>query len=84
MDRKCKDILQQALSPDYKSIRRAHLEKRHFGVVDIQGFMAAIYADNLPHRSITSAGIAGPGATIKPMGRDLSNAQCHSCLMFGH
>ena len=72
-DRQYEDILLQALSPDYESIRRAHLERRDFGLADIRRIMAAIYADNLSRRSITTTGIAGPGVAMKTMDRDLSD-----------
>ena len=83
-DRQYEDILLQALSPDYESIRRAHLERRDFGLADIRRMMAAIYADNLSRRSITTTGIAGPGVAMKTMDRDLSDVQCHNCSTFGH
>ena len=83
-DWQCEDILLQALSPDYESIRRAHLERRDFGLADIRRMMAAIYVDNLSPRSITSTGIAGPGAAMRTMDRDLSDVRCHTCSMFGH
>ena len=83
-DRQYEDILLQALSPDYESIRRAHLERRDFGLADIRRIMAAIYADNLSRRSITTTGIAGPGVAMKTMDRDLSDVQGHNCSTFGH
>ena len=83
-DRQYEDILLQALSPDYESIRRAHLKRRDFGLADIRRMMAAIYADNLSRRSITTTGIAGPGAAMKTVDRDLSDVQCHNCSTFGH
>ena len=83
-DRQYEDILLQALSPDYESIRRAHLERRDFGLADIRRMMAAIYADNLSSRSITTTGIAGPGVAMKTMDRDLSDVHCHNCSTFGH
>ena len=83
-DRQYEDILLQALSPDYESIRRAHLERRDFGLADIRRMMAAIYADNLSRQSITTTGIAGPGAAMKTVDRDLSDVQCHNCSTFGH
>ena len=46
--------------------------------------MAAIFADNLFRRSITSASIKVPGAAMKTMDRDLSDVQYHNCSMFGH
>ena len=75
------DFLLQALSPDYESIRRAHLERRDFGLADNRRMMAAIYADNLSRRSIISAGIAGPGAPTKRgietfTTSSATNAQC--------
>ena len=72
-DRQYEGILLQALSPDYESIRRAHLERGDFGLADIRRMMAAIYADNLSRRSITTTGIAGPGVAMKTMDRDLSD-----------
>ena len=46
--------------------------------------MAAIYADNLSRRSITSAGIAGPGAAMKARDPDLNDVQFYKVSMFGH
>ena len=81
-DRQCKDGHSTA-SVVTRLRKFSYLQRRHFGLADIRGMMATIYVDNLSCRSITSAGIVGPGATIKAMDRDLSDAQCHSCLMFG-
>ena len=64
-DRQNEDILLQTLSPDYESIRRAHLERREFGLAVIRRIVVAIYAYNLFRRSITSAGVAGPGTAMK-------------------
>ena len=83
-DRQYEDILLQALSPDYESIQRAHLERRDFGLADIRRMMAVIYADKLFRGSIASAGIEGPGAAMKAVDRDPSDVQCHNCSMFGH
>ena len=82
-DRQYEDILLQALPPDYESIRKAHLERRDFGLADNRRMMAAIYADNLSHRSITPVGIARPGAAMKARDSDLNDVQCHKCSMFG-
>ena len=82
-DRQCEDILLQDLSPDYKSVRRAHIERREFGLVDVRRMMVVIYVDNLSLRSTTSAGIAGPGAAMKAIARDFSDVQCHECSIFG-
>ena len=35
-DRQNEDILLQAFSPDYESIRRTHLERRDIGLTDIR------------------------------------------------
>ena len=83
-DRQYEGILLQVLSPDYESIRGANLKRRDFDVTDIRRMMAAIYADNLSSRSITSAGIAGPSTPMKAMDRDHSDVQCPHCSMFDH
>ena len=81
----CEKILLQAVSPDYKRVRRAHLESWDVGLADIRRLMVAIYADHLfSRRSITSAGIAGPGAAMKTMDLDLSDVQCHNFSVFDH
>ena len=41
------DILLQALSPDYESIRRYDLKRRDFDLADVRRVMATVYADNL-------------------------------------
>lgn len=46
--------------------------------------MAAIYADNIFRRGITSAVIAGSGATMQTTDRDLSKARRHNCSIFSH
>ena len=46
--------------------------------------VAAIYAENLSRRSITSVRITEPGAAMKAMDGDLSNVQSHNFLMFEH
>ena len=58
-------------------------ERRDFTLTNIRRMMAAIYAVNLPRRSITSAGIAGSGAAMKTRDQNLSDVQCHNCSMFG-
>ena len=56
-DRQHEGNLLHALSPNYENILRVRLEKRDFGLADIRRLIAAIYADNLSRRNITSAGI---------------------------
>ena len=46
-DRQYANIFLQALPPEYKAIRQAHLERGEFGLADNRRIMAAIYADNL-------------------------------------
>ena len=73
-----KDIILQALSPHYESIQRAHLKGWDFSLADIRQMIAIIYADNLSHQIITSAGIAGSDTAMKAMDRDLGDIQCHN------
>ena len=82
-DRQYEDLLLQALSPDYQSIGRAHLERWNFGLANVQRIMVAIYADNLSRRIITSVGIPEHGVTTKAMDL-LTEVQYHNCAMFGH
>lgn len=79
--RQYEDILLHAMSPEYKGIGRAHLERRDFGLDGIWRMMVTIYANNLSRRSITSADIARLSQT---MNRDLSNVQYHNCSMVGY
>ena len=83
-DRQFENILQQALSPDYETVRIAYLERWDFGFEDIRRMMVVIYAGNLLRRSIITAGIAGPGAAMKAMDRDLNDVPYPNCSMFGH
>ena len=46
-DRQYEDIILQALPPEDKAIRQAHLEREDFGLADIRRMMSDIYADNL-------------------------------------
>lgn len=82
MDRQYEDIVLQALSPDYESIRRARLGRRNFGVPNIRRMMAILYAENLSRRSITSAEVTQPGAAMKTMDRDLSIIRSHNSSIF--
>ena len=70
-DRQYEDIILQALPPENKAIRQAHLERGDFELADIRRMMAAIYARNLARsRSNSFRGIAGSGAAIQTMTRD--------------
>ena len=58
-------IVLQALPPEFKLCRQAHLERGNFGLADIRRMMAPIYADNLARqRSDSFSGIAGCGAAM--------------------
>ena len=46
-DRQYEHMFLQALPPEYKAIRQAHLKRGEFGLADIRCMMAAIYAGNL-------------------------------------
>lgn len=59
-DRQCEVIISHILSPKYESIPRAYLEMPYVCLAEIRQMMAAIFADNLSCRSITSAEIGGP------------------------
>ena len=84
-DRQHEDILLQALPPEYKAIRQAHLERGNFGLADIRRMMAAIYADNLARsRSGSFRGIAGRSAAMQAMTRDRNDIKCHFCGRVGH
>ena len=58
-----REIIIQALPPEYERIHTLHLEKPDFGIADIHRMMTAIYAANLA-RSSSSTGIAGRGAAM--------------------
>ena len=84
-DRQNKDIILQALPPEYTVIRQAHLERGDFELADIRRMMAAIYAD-IPARSRFDSvrGIAGSGATMQAMTRDRKDIKCHVCGRVGY
>ena len=73
----------QALSPEYKRIRVAHLMKPDFGITDIHRMMSAIYAANFARLS-SSKGIAGHGAAVLAVGRNHSDITCHCYECIGH
>ena len=84
-DRQYEDIILQALPPEHKAIRQAHLEIGYFGLADIRGMMSAIYADNLARpRPYSFRGIAGRGAAMQAMTRDRKDIKCHICGRVGH
>lgn len=70
-DRQYEDSIPQALRPEFKAIRPAHLERGDFSLADVRRVMAAVYADKLARsRSGSFMGIAGRGAAMKAMVRD--------------
>ena len=84
-DRQYEDIILQALPPENKAIRQAHLERGDFELADIRRMMAAIYADNLARsRSDAVRGIAGRGAAMQAMTRDRNDIKGHICGRIGH
>ena len=84
-DRQYEDILLQALPPEYKAIRQAHLERGDFEFADVRCMMAATYADNLARsRSDSFRGIAGRGAAMRAMTRDRNDIKCRFCGLVGH
>ena len=84
-DRQFEDVSLQALPPEYKSIRQAHLERGDFGLADIRCMMAIIYADNLARsRSDSYRGVAGRDADMQAMTRDDYDIKCLFCGRVGH
>ena len=83
--RQYEDILLQALPPEYKTIRQAHLQRGDSGLADIRHMSLAIYADNLTRsRSGSFGGIAGRGAAMQAMTRDRNDIKCNICGRVGH
>ena len=84
-DHQYEDVLLQALPPEYKAIRQAHLERRDFGLADIRRIMAAICEDNPARsRSVSFRGITGRGASMKATTHDRNYIKCHACGCVGH
>ena len=83
-DRQYGNILLQVSSQYFESIRRAHLERRDYGLADIRGMTEAIYADNHSRRSIISAGIAAPGTAVRAIDRALSDVQYQNYSRFNY
>ena len=79
------DILLQALPPEHKAVRHAHLERGDFGLAGIRRMVVPIDADSLTRsRSDSFRGIAGRGASMQTMTRDGNDVKCHSCGSVGH
>ena len=84
-DSQYEDIIPQAHPPEYKAIRRAHLDRGDFSLADIRRMMAAIYTDNLTRsRSDSFRGIAGHDAAMQAMTRNRNDIKCHICGRVSH
>ena len=84
-DRQYEDILMQALPPEYKAIRQAHLKRGNFGLAHTRCMMAAIYTDNLARSCSDSfRGIAGRGPVMHAVTRDRNDIKFHFCGCVGH
>ena len=84
-NRRYEDSLLHDLPPEYKAIRRAHLERGDFDLADIRRMMPTIYADNLARsRSDSSRGIARRGAAMQAINSDCNGIKCHICGRVGH
>ena len=77
-DRQYENILLQALPPEYKTFRQAHLKRGDLGHADIRRMIAAICVDNPARsRSESSTGTERHGAAIQAITRDRNDIKCH-------
>ena len=82
-DERHKDIILQALPPEYERLRTASYERRDFGLDDICHMVHNMYVDNLS-RSVNPKPIAGHGIAMQLVGHANSDVQCKCCKRVGH
>ena len=74
-DERCKDIILQALPPEYESVQTASYERRVFGLDGIRHMVHTMYVDNLS-RAVNAEPVAGRGIAMQVVGHTRIDQQC--------